>query len=214
MESQHIQIISLLQSSFLLHGLNSHELKILARKARIYTYPPGQILVEEGLINERIIHILRGLVKIYKITPEGKEVFIAVEKDNNYLGVMDLTEQDASATIETLQETKVLVFYKSDLSTLLQKHAFLWERMYAIVLNKLNEYRELQSLLLGNDLYQRTYLLLQHLSAFSSSHTVHLSQETIASIVNATRSRVSQTLNELQRQKKISISSKKIKVHG
>lgn len=209
---ENLTILSYLQSSFLFCGLNSQQLKELAQKAKIYTYPTGQILIEEGLKSERIIFIIDGLVKIYTLTPEGKELFIAVEKSGNYLGLMDTNDEPGSATVETLQTTKVLIFYKKDLRKILQLHPILWERMYQIILAKLNEYRELQSLMLGNNLYERTYLLLQYLSQFSSTQTVYLSQETIASMVNATRARVSQTLNELQRNKKITISSKKIRV--
>lgn len=214
MERHNSQCTSLLASSFLFCGLNSQDIQELAQKATIYSYPPGQILIEEGLKSERILYIIDGLVKIYKLTPEGKEIFIAVEKSGNYLGLMDTNDEPGSATIETLQTTKLLIFYKKDLRELLKKYPQLWEKMYQIVLAKLNEYRELQSLLLGNNLYERTYLLLQHLSQFSTNKTVPLSQETIASMVNATRARVSQTVNELQKNKKIIIASKRITVLG
>ncbi|HYK08922.1 MAG TPA: Crp/Fnr family transcriptional regulator [Candidatus Eisenbacteria bacterium] len=174
------------------------------------TYKPGRILIEEGLVNDKIIFISQGLVKIYKLTSQGKEIFLALEKTNDILGVMDLHNKPASATIEALQPTRVLVFHKKDLIALLQTNPFLWERMYNVILAKLEDYRELQSIRLGNDLYQRTYLLLTFLSQFLENKTITLSQEALANIVGATRPRVTEVLHLLRNAKKISMSSKKI----
>lgn len=212
MENKNSDILFLLSSSFLFCGLDASKLNTLAQKATKHTYPAGRILIEEDIISQRIIYIIHGLVKIYKITPEGKEIFLAVEKTNDYLGVMDLEDKPGSANIETLQPTTVLIFYKKDLMTLLQKNPFLWERMYRIILAKLEEYRELQNIRIGNDLKQRTYLLLKYLAQFTIDNSIFLSQETIASIVGATRPRVTETLHILENEKKISLSSKKIKI--
>ncbi|SRR5258706_599917 len=212
MESRNSHILSLLSSSFLFRGLNSLQLQEIVQKTSYRTYPAGHILIEEDIISERVIYIIHGLVKVYKLMPDGKEIFLAIEKTGNYLGVMDLNNEPGSATIETLQNTKVLIFYKRDLISILQKNPFLWERMYRIILSKLNELKQFHSIRLGNDLYQRTYLLLQFLSEFSNNHTVVLSQETIASIVGATRPRVTEILHALKDAKKINISPKKITV--
>lgn len=203
-------IPSLLESSFLFSGLNTRELQNLAEKSRIFTYNKGQILIEEDIASERIIYIISGLVKVYKITPDGKEVFIAIERDGNYLGVMNLDDKPGSATIETLQTTKVLMFHKKDLQTILKNNPVTWERMYKIVLAKLKEFNELYSIRVGHDLYERTYLLLEHLAKLSSDRTVVLSQEALANIIGATRPRVTEALNTLSKEKKISISPRKI----
>jgi len=209
MES-HLHLLSVLTSSFLFRGLNSQQLQELAQKTRFYTYRPGQILIEEDVTNDKVILIVDGLVKIYRITPEGKEIFLAFEKNNDYIGVMDLDDQPGSATIEALKTTKVLVFYKKDLNTLLKQYPHLWERMYKIILAKFEDMKHFHSIRLGNDLYERTHLLLQYLSEHSDNKTVILSQETLASIVGATRPRVTETLHALQKAGKIQISSKKI----
>lgn len=212
METQNSHILTLLQSSFLFAGLPPTQLQEIAQKTRFYTYHPGQILIEEDIPNNKIILIASGLVKVYKLTPEGKEIFLAFEKTNNYLGVMDLDDKPGSATVEALHATKALIFYKKDLVNILEKNSFLWERLYKIILAKLRELNQLHSIKLGNDLYQRTYLLLCFLSHLSESKTVILSQETLASIVGATRPRVTEALHALERAKKITLSPKKITV--
>lgn len=212
MESDKQVILSLLSSSFLFCGLHPSQLTEIAGKTSYHTYRPGHILIEENIISQRVLLVIEGLVKIYKLTPEGKELFIAIETKDNYLGLMDLEDRPGSATIETLRVTKVLSFYKKDLVVMLKKYPILWERMYKIVLAKLNEYREFQSIRLGNNLYQRTYLLLQLVANVSPDHTVPLSQETIATLVGATRPRVTETLQALQKANMIRVSPKKIVV--
>ena len=212
MENKNQDILSYLQSSFLFRGLSTQYLQEIAQKTRLRTYRIAQPLIEEGEISDKIIVIIHGLVKIYKLTPEGKEVFLAYEKTNDYLGVMDLGEKPGSATVEALQPTKALIFSKKDLLALLEKHPFLWERMYRIVLAKLEELREFQRIRLSHDLYQRTFIFLQHLSQFSGNDTVILSQEIIASMVGATRPRVTEALHALRDAKKINVSPKKITI--
>ncbi|HEX7042697.1 MAG TPA: Crp/Fnr family transcriptional regulator [Patescibacteria group bacterium] len=209
---ENLTILEYLNSSSLFCGLNSIQLKNLSNKAKIYTYPPGQILIEEEIISERVILILDGLVKIYKLTKDGKEIFIALEKNGDYLGVMNLEDMSGHATVETLKETKVLVLYKKDVIEILKANPILWKKMYQIVLAKLDEYRELQAVKLGNDFTQRTFLLLKYISKFFPNNTINLSQETLASIIGSPRPRVTQVLQELKSLKKIFLSSKEVKI--
>lgn len=203
-------ILHRLSTSFLFRGLKITDLQELAKKSKLQKYSPRHIVIEEELVNDRVFLILEGLVKVYKLTTEGKEVFIAFEKEHNYLGVMDLEEKPASATVETLSATNAIVFNKKDLIKILEKNPHLWQRMYAIVLAKLEEMKHLQGIRLGNDLSTRTYLLLQFLSRFSLDKSVRLSQETLAGIVGATRPRVTEALHVLQDSRKITVSPKKV----
>lgn len=212
MESQYQDILKLLSSSSLFRGLEIPQLREIARKTRHVRYKSGQILIEEGLVNDKIILILQGLVKIYKITKNGKEIFLAIEKANDFLGVMNLHDKPSSATIETIQPTEALIFHKKDLIALLQTNPSLWERMYQIILSKVEEYREMQSIRLAHDLYQRTYLLLTFFAQFLENKTIMLSHESIADIVGATRPRVTEVLHLLRDARKITISSKKITI--
>lgn len=204
-------IISLLRETPLFSGLEIGHLQELSEKITHHVYNPGHILIEEGIISQRVIYIIHGLVKVYKISPEGKEIFLAIEKDKDFLGLMDLKEKPGSATIEVLRPTEVIIFYKKDLVALLEKNPFLWERMYHIILTKLEEYRDLQSILLSSDLYNKTYILLKYLAQFTADKTIILSQEDIASLVGATRPRVTEALHNLQDKNKIILSPKRIK---
>ena len=212
MESHSQDILKLLSSSFLFRGLESLQLQELAQKARIHTDKPGTILIEEDVINDKVFIIIEGLVKIYKLTPDGKEIFLAIERTNDYLGVMDLNDSPASATIETLVPTTTLIFYKKDILLLLQKNPLLWKNMYHILAVKLKEYTSLLSITQGNALHEKTYLVLDFISRLSNNNVLTISHETLAHIVGATRPRVTEALHALREAKKISISSKKITV--
>lgn len=203
-------ILLLLASSFLFCGTNSQQLQELAQKAKIHTYRTRHMLIEEEFVNDKIYIILDGMVKVYRLTPDGKEIFLAIEKTNDYLGTMDLDDKPASATIQVLCPTTVIIFYKKDLINMLDRFPFLWKNMYKITLAKLRELNQLHSIRLGNDLYKRTYLLLQYLAKHSIHNTIMLSHETIASIVGATRPRVTETLHALEKAGKITISPKRI----
>ena len=203
-------IFDLLATSFLFRGLSPTRLQEITQKTKLHTYRTGQILIEEEMANDKVFLIFEGLVKIYKLTPDGKEVFLAIEKPGDYLGLMDLTDKPASATIETLMPTKVLVIHKKDMRILLEENSMLWKHMYRIILAKVEEYRHLQTITLSYDLQERTYRFLKFLAGFFQNKTIPLSHEHIAAIVGATRPRVTETLHALRNDKKITISPKRI----
>lgn len=210
MESDNQDILAILQSSFLFRGLDKEKLQKLAQKARIQAFHAGYHLIHEDEINDKIFLILNGTVKIYKTTEKGNEIFLAYERKDNYLGIMDLDRKPASATIETLHLSHMLILYKKDMLSLLQDNPQLWKNMYEIILAKLREFNHLQGLRLGNNLYDRTYHILQFLSRLSENNVLLFSHETIAQIVGATRPRVTEVLHILQKEKKIIISPKRI----
>lgn len=207
MENQKLDI---LHSSFLFCGLPLPQLQILAQKAHIRTHKKGRLIIEEDVINDKIGLIISGLVKIYKLTHEGKEVFLSVEKPGDYLGVMDLNDMPATATVEALEEVKVMVIQKKELRALLSKDSFLWENMYRVLVGKLKTQLKMQRITQHTTLYQKTYLALDFLSRISSNNVISLSHEALAQIVGATRPRVTEVLHILQKEKKIAISSKRI----
>lgn len=203
-------IFDILSSSFLFRGLSTTQLQEITQKAKIHTYRKGHILIEEEMTNDKIFLVCEGLVKIYKLTQDGKEVFLAIEKPGDYLGLMDLTDKPASATVETLIPTKVLSIHKKDMRLLLEKNNDLWKQMYLIILAKVEEYRNLQTITLSYDLEERIYRFLKFLAHFFQNKTIPLSHEHIATIVGATRPRVTEGLHTLRDDKKITISPKRI----
>lgn len=203
-------IFDLLSSTFLFRGLKIDDLQEFAAKTKLLTFHKGQAILEEEMVNDKIYLILDGLVKVYKLTLEGKEIFLAVEKANDYVGIHHVESRPSSATVEALKTTKTLMFEKKDLIRLLEQHPLLWQKLYAVIVAKLEEYRELQSIRLGNTLYKRTYLLLRFLSTLFPDKTIPLSQEVIANIVGATRPRVNEILHLLRNEHIIRLSPKKI----
>src|SRR5579872_1697248 len=198
MENQGKDILTILQSSYLFCGLDPILLQEMAQKARIRTYKPGRLLLEEEVVNDKIFIIVEGLVKIYKINPDGKEVFLAIERTKDYLGIMDLESNPATASIETLATTTVVTIHKKELVSLLEMHPMLWKKMYHILIVKLRENIHFQSITQGNSLYDKTYLILDFISRLSKNNVIALSHETLAHIIGATRPRVTEVLHLLQ----------------
>lgn len=212
MESQYLDILNLLESSFLFRGLELNQLQKLVQHSRIRTYKPGRVIIEEDVVNDKIALIIDGLVKIYKITSDGKENYLAIEKPSDYLGVMDLENNPATATIEAIKSTTILMLPKNQLTLLLEKNPLLWKKMYKILLAKLKMNIELLEIAKNGSLLERTSLTLDFLSRLSKNNVIHLSQESLANIIGATRPRVTEALHTLQKRNKIILSSKRIKL--
>lgn len=210
MEINNNNVLSILRSSFLFCGLDITHIQFLAQKSKIRTFKPRQIIIEEEIVNDKVFIIIEGLVKIYKLSSEGNENYLAIEKPGDYLGVMDLEDNPATATVETLQPTTVLMLPKNHLVSLLEKNPTLWEKMYKILLAKLRMNIKLLTISKSSSLLERTHLTLDFLSRLSRNNIINLSQESLATIIGATRPRVTEALHVLQKENKISLSPKKI----
>ncbi len=66
--------------------------------------------------------------------------------------------------------------------------------------------------LVSKNLKTRTWKVLQTLSAYFPNKDINLSQEELSGIIGATRSRVTEVLNELESENKIILSHKHIQI--
>lgn len=210
MENKKYDVLSLLQSSFLFRGQNPQLVQNLANKAKIRIFPAKKMLFEEEFTSEYVYLILEGLAKVYRVTEDGKEISLSIDVPGNFLGILELEGRPNLANVQTLQKTIVLSLNKKDIMRTMEDNPILWEKAFTITRAKLQGTQKTTLTLLGKNLLDRTYTLLLFLSRFFTFGVIEISQETIASLVGATRPRVTETLHVLQNERKISIASKKI----
>lgn len=187
---------------------------MLAPIVRQKTFPPHELIIEqEDISSPEAFFIISGSVKVYRVTSDGNEVPIAVLGEGEVVGELALLDdQPRSANVETLQESVMLCLNRHDFMKVLSAHPQTAINLLKTLSVRVRENGKTLEDMYSLNLYERTWKTLKTLSSFFPNHDVNLSQEELATIIGATRARVTEVLNELKSQGKITLSHRRIKI--
>lgn len=190
--------------------LPKKELVVLAKHAKEKIFPIKSFLVEQGKPAEVVYLVYGGLIQIYISTGEGKTIPIRVKEAPYIVGEMNLFDNLATTNIQVLQQTFTLVLSQKIFLKLLSTYP----RVSLELLKTFNEKLRAANLhteyFFSQRLKERLLTILQTLAKHFPNNEIYLSQEELAYIVGASRSKVTIILDELQKDNIISLSHKKI----
>lgn len=114
--------IKLLKRSPLLAGLNEEELKEIIAIASLKQFEKREILFSDCEEANGFYIVLSGKVKLYKVSPEGKEQIVHVISAPDAFGEASLFLKESHPFYaETLNDCQLLFFPKRDFLQLLKK---------------------------------------------------------------------------------------------
>lgn len=88
----------------------------------IQRFSAGEILIEQGLPADELVLILSGEVQISQISENGEDVFLALRKENEFIGELGLIgEGSRSSRAVCRQDTEVCKLSKKDFLKLLEE---------------------------------------------------------------------------------------------
>jgi signal transduction histidine kinase/CRP-like cAMP-binding protein len=76
----------------LFSGLTDQELELIRSMIHEKSYVKGTIIIEEGQSDKILYVLIKGRVKVIKITPDLKEVVLAVREEGDFFGEMAILE--------------------------------------------------------------------------------------------------------------------------
>lgn len=197
----------------LFKDLDEKAIKAVAETMRAQIFPPKTIIFNQGEKAREVYFVSKGLVKAYIINREGKHVPIGIPRMRYILGEVEpLVNEPRSITVETILETHSLLITKKEYEVLLATYSSISlhiMRLMADIVIIANKQREN---IVTLPLKDRTWTMLQTLAPQFPNQEISLSQEELAYMVGGTRARITEILNILQKQKKIVLANRKIKV--
>ena len=101
--------------------LSDAELKALSERAIMRTFAKNTVVVSEGDRADSLYIVLSGRVRAYVSDDQGKEMFLSEAGKGEYFGEMALDEGPRSASVITLEPTRLLVVPKDDFAAFLAK---------------------------------------------------------------------------------------------
>lgn len=206
--------ICLLAKFDLLSDLDNKSRMSITKYFQYKTIPKQTIFISERSIEDEMYFIVTGLVRIYLLHENGKEMTVAMRIPGEIVGEMSLIDDEPrSANAETIQDSSVFVLTKKNFLILIQKHPSIGLKILKTLSLRLRENLRFQEMSAFQTLKDRTLLVLQSLSSYYSDTDICLSHEQLSALINATQPRVTEALHSLQENQKISISRKNIHIN-
>lgn len=200
----------------LFNGLNESELAQFQGIAQEKHFGKGELIFSEGDQGIGFYVILAGTVKIFKLSPDGKEHILHIFKSGQTFGeVAVFAGENFPANAEALQDTRALFFRRSAFVALLEKYPALSLKLLADLSLKLRQFTvQIENLSL-KEIPARlaTYLLyLAEEQSRSDQVTLGISKGQLASLLGTIPETLSRIFAKLTSQELIEVDGRKIRL--
>src|SRR5437870_13815956 len=91
----------------LFEGLPDEDLLMIAQRVAIRNVPGSEVIVREGDRTDALYMILSGKVKVYLGGEGGKGLLLGVKGPGQYFGEMTLADKPRSASVRSLQRSRL-----------------------------------------------------------------------------------------------------------
>ena len=188
------------------------DLQAVSNLAATRTYPKNTIIISEGDDSDSLYCVLSGKVKVYLSDDDGREIIINILGEGEYFGELALLDDaPRSASVMTLEETKLAVISKSAFENCLSKNPQLALHIIRELSKRMRNLTQNVKSLALMDVYgrvARTLLDMAEPTGDKLEIRQKLTQRDIASMVGASREMVSRILKDLSTGGYITIQNK------
>ncbi|GHI00245.1 Crp/Fnr family transcriptional regulator [Neobacillus kokaensis] len=180
-------------------GLNEKDVQVLQRVTRSHTFLKGDFIFREGEHSETLFVVNSGLIKLTKMSAEGKEQIVRLLFPGDFFGLFSLLKNEKHyVNAEALGNTVICYLEKKDFLKTMESNADLSYRFLLEVNERLYEADESVSLLSLMEVEQRLAraLVLFHdkMNAKDSSFTLPITKKDLASYIGTTPESISRKL--------------------
>ncbi|OUM03630.1 Crp/Fnr family transcriptional regulator [Variovorax sp. JS1663] len=180
--------------------LPQHLLDAIAPHGLTRNFAANAILINEGDTTDSLYILLRGRVKIYASSDDGRELVLSEYGPGEYFGELSIDGERRSASIKAIEACSCRVVQGSELRQLMADHpdfAMHLTRKLIRMVRRLTE--QVRSMAL-QDVYGRMVRVLTELSEPAGEERLlrhKLTQQDIADRVGASREMVNRVMKEL-----------------
>jgi len=138
---QPMELVEYLSKIPLFNGLPKEQLVDLAQITVTLDRDKGQVIFSEGDEGTGFYLVLQGRIKVYKLSPGGKEQTLHIFGSGEPFGEVPVfAGKHFPANAEALEKSKVLFFPRASLIKLIEKNPSLALNMLAILARRLREF--------------------------------------------------------------------------
>lgn len=195
-------------------GLNESDLDDLMAIVRINEHPRGELLFSDGEEAAGFFIVLDGKVKVYKLSPEGKErILHVIQPGGTFAEAAIFGEGLYPAYAEPLQASKLLFLPKDAFLALLRDNSRVSINMIAGLSKFLRQFANQIEDLTFKDVPSRLARYLMDLSrGVKRTVVLPISKSQLASNLGTVSETLSRTLRKLSEDDLISVSGKTVEI--
>ena len=198
----------------LFSGVTAADLALLAGISRLREHQRGDLLFQQGEKASGFYVVASGKVKIYKLSPDGKErILHVIQPGNTFADAAIFADGCYPACAETLEKSTLVFFPKTDFLNLLHQHAQISINMIGGLARFLRQFTTQIEDLTFRDVPAR---LARYLSDLGGDHQVHLvlpiSKSQLASNLGTVSETLSRTFRKLSDEGIIQVQGKNIEI--
>lgn len=190
--------------------LSEEDIAQLAKLAYAKQFPARAVIVTEGEQTDALYVILEGKAKAYVSDASGKEAVLSLMGRGEYFGELSIDERPRSASVMTLEPSKLLVIPNDKFRAFLSENPDFTVHFIRKLVHRIRELTRLVGNLTLLDAYGRVARLLLESAVDEGGAQVireRLTQADIASRVGCSREMVSRIFKELTRGGYISVDA-------
>jgi CRP-like cAMP-binding protein len=212
--SHHDRMVTLRNNRYF-QGVSDDLLEALANQTQLYRFDAGENLFMEGDPCLGLYILQQGGVKLYKLSPQGRELIITVFEDNASFNEVPVFDEGTNpVNVEALEDCEVWIVEADAIRRLIQVHP---EAAQAIILNLSQNLRMLVGLVEELSFFQVTNRLARLIynsprEQLSGDFSQRMTQDDMAARLGTVREVVARSLRELERSGAIQISHRQVKV--
>jgi len=200
-----------LRSNELFCDLGEKEMGELDRITTMTTCPRGQIIYAPGETGEVLFLLKQGRVQVYRLSPDGKKLVIAVLEPDTLFGEMALIGQGMHNTFaEAVEPCTLCAMSRRDVEMLVTRFPRVGIRLLEIVGRRLRDAEARLETLAFKNISARLAALLLRLQ--QNNCVDGQTHQDLAEMIGTYRETVTQTLNDFKSRGMIEIQRKRIEI--
>ena len=200
--------LGLLRELELFSGLSDVDIAAIGHATTMTRCRPGQVILSPDDPPDRIHILKKGTVRVYRVTPDGKQLTLDIYEKGTILGDMRLLGQDRvpQAYAETIDAAVICTITPDELRRLVERYPIIGVNIITFLARRLQEAeRELEAMAyqrVGQRLARKLIDLAQRFGVETVRGTLieaRLTQQELAEMIGTTRETLAHTLADFRR---------------
>lgn len=205
-----------LHQSLFFSSFSQDQLHMIADIAFIKIYKPRQVIFLENDLAETLFIIKKGKVKIFKISPEGKEQILHIFTKGDSIGEVAMFSKGCyPANAESMDNTEIIGIPKKNLMEIFKKDPLAAMSIIAVLSQRLRYFTMLVENLTLKDLQERLALyIISQMKYQNNEQKIFLeySKGELAKILGCTQEALSRNIKKLCDDEIIEVSKRVIHI--
>jgi len=201
-------------------SLKSEDLNRLQKLLSHHSYPKDSLIFIEKDVGNSMFLIHKGRVKISRMSEEGREVILAILRENDFFGEISLLDgMPRSASVTALEDTEMFMLKREDFLNLLKRFPKISIALLKELARRMRHSdSQIKTLSLLNAPGRIAFTIIQMAEAQSGSMTGDVTirnsprHQVIANMAGTSRETVSRFLKKFESEGYLEYGSSKIRI--